>query len=68
MTLISTYYKEESEGRTRAEVVKDAGSYRIDFYDVQGNLMQSELYPGKSIHFVESAAENWTMGIKVLHG
>lgn len=68
MTLISTFYKEETDGNARAEVVKDVNSYRIDYYDVQGNLMQSELFPGRSVHYVEDAAENWTTGIKVLHG
>lgn len=67
--LISTYFK-ESSNTIRAEVMRnDAGAYYyIDFYDASGNKFHTEAFPGKSIHFVEDAAVNWTQGIKVLHG
>lgn len=66
-TCISTYYK-ESAGGPRAEVYLEEAGYVIRYYDAAGNLFQTEEFPGKSLHYVEDAAENWTMGIKTLNG
>ncbi len=67
--LISTYFKENANA-ARAEVMKnEAGDYYyIDYYDAGGNKVFTETFPGKSIHFVEDAAENWALGVKVLKG
>lgn len=66
-TLISTYYKEDTSG-PRAEVVQEDYGYVIRYYDAAGHLFQTESFEGKSLHHVEDAAENWTLGIKVLNG
>jgi hypothetical protein len=42
--------------------------YYIDYYDQGGNKFYTETFPGKSIHYVEDAAENWSINTKVLHG
>lgn len=67
--LISTFFKENAQS-ARAEVMRnDAGDYYyIDYYDSAGNKFYTETFPGKSIHFVEDAAENWASNVKVLHG
>jgi hypothetical protein len=67
--LISTYFKENANA-ARAEVMKnEAGNYYyIDYYDAGGNKVFTEAHPGKALHFVEDAAENWTLGVKVLKG
>ena len=67
--LISTYFKEHAQS-ARAEVLKnEAGNYHyIDYYDAGGNKFYTETFPGKSVHFVEDAAENWATNIKVLKG
>lgn len=67
--LISTYFKENASA-ARAEVSRNqAGEYYyIDFYDVGGNKVKTEAFPGKSIHYVEDAAENWALNIKALNG
>lgn len=67
--LISTYFKENANA-ARAEVLKnDAGEYYyIDYYDASGSKFYTETFPGKSLHFVEDAAENWASNIKVLNG
>lgn len=67
--LISTYFKENANA-ARAEVMKnEAGNYYyIDYYDAGGNKVFTEAYPGKSLQIVEDAAENWTLGVKVLKG
>lgn len=64
---IATYYIEGLQG-PRAEVILRNDEYLIEYYDAAGDLFQTESFPGKSVHFVESAAENWTLGIKVLNG
>ena len=67
-TIISTYYK-ETAGGARADVVFNDNIYGIEYYngsDVSPFLV--ETYPNKSLFYVESAAENWVMGIKNLNG
>jgi len=66
--LISSFFKEETEGRMRADVIMEGGGYQIRYYDLSGDRFKSEDFPGKSLRFVEDAAENWTMGIKTLNG
>ena len=68
MTVISTYFKEEGSFRARAEVVKKINSYVIDYYDQNDNHFHTESFDGKSLRYVEDAAENWALGIKVLNG
>ena len=41
----------------------DSDTFFIDFY-VDGSLVRNEEFPGKSIHYLNSAAENWSIGIK----
>ena len=65
--LISTYFKEDTSG-ARAEVHDTPDGYMIEYYDMNGNFMKSETHHGKSLHWAESAAENWAMGIKNLNG
>jgi hypothetical protein len=66
--LISSFFKEETEGRMRADVIMEGGGYHIRYYDLSGDCFKTEDFPGKSLRFVEDAAENWTMGIKTLNG
>jgi hypothetical protein len=67
--LISTHFKENANS-ARAEVMRNkAGEYfYIDYYDAGGNKFHTETFPGKSLIYAENAAENWTLGIKVLNG
>lgn len=67
MTIISTYYSDKEQG-ARAEVVKDTNCYSIKYYDPMGNLFFTEEFTGKSVYYVEDAAENWALGIKQLNG
>lgn len=67
-TLISTYYS-DTQANARAEVYKASdGSYFIEYFSPDGNLIEHEEFRSNSIHFVEDAAENWALGIKVLKG
>lgn len=67
--LISTHFKENAMA-ARAEVMRnEAGQYYyIDYYDAGGNKFYTETFPGKSLIFVEDAAENWSKNVKVLNG
>ena len=65
--LVTTYFKEDSSG-PRAEVHKNDTGYTIEYYDAAGAHIKSESHAGKSIHWVESTAENWTLGVKTLNG
>ena len=58
---------------------KDGQSLRADFYTeenvgagvrfyINGALVKEEFYENKSIHYAQSAAENWLAGIKTLNG
>lgn len=68
MTVISTYFKEEGGFKVRAEVVKEESGYKMVVYDNNGEYVTEKEFPGKSVHYVESAAENWAMGFQVLNG
>lgn len=64
--IISTYVSESTQGR--AEVRQSADAYYIDYYNSSGDLIVSESFAGKSLRYVEDAAENWALGIKTLLG
>lgn len=66
--VISSFFKEETDGRMRADVLLVEDMYHIRYYNMNGECFKSEAFPGKSLRFVEDAAENWTMGIKTLNG
>ena len=66
MTVISTYISEATKGR--AEVKQEGDLYSIDYYDANGNFIINEKFAGKSLHYVEDAAENWALGVKTLLG
>lgn len=68
MQHISSYFKEGSSQKARAEIVLDESGYNIHYYNINGDLFKSESFSGKSLRYVEDAAENWAMGIKVLNG
>lgn len=63
---VSTFFAENNLGR--AEVFHGHDSHYIEYYDQNGILFHTEHFQGKSIHYVEDAAENWALGIKQLNG
>lgn len=67
MKYITTVYKEENGGRSRADVIQTDGGYVIEYFDPRGELFKTEPHPGKSIQWAEDAAENWALGIKNLN-
>ena len=62
---ISEYYK-AGGGFAQVRQNPNTNEYFIIYFDEKGNIFNSENFPGKSIHYVEDAAENWALGIKEL--
>jgi hypothetical protein len=57
---ISEYYSEDKT--KKAVVILNGEDYNIDFY-VNDKYYHSILYAGKSLRYVEDAAENYALGI-----
>lgn len=64
--VITTYYSEDG---SKANVIHDnnKAEYYVEYIDNQDNIFYTEDFPGKSVHYVEDAAENWALGIKELN-
>lgn len=67
---LSTFYKEDSTGPRAEMFLNENNVIGIRYYMGIGDNepFQTELFPDKSQSYVESAAENWTLGIKILNG
>jgi len=61
--LISEYWSDDKT--KRAEVHKSDGSFHVDFFENDQYIL-TEKYIDKSQSWAEAAAENYTMGIKVI--
>lgn len=66
--VISSYFKEETYGRVRADVVGFDGTYQIRYYDQSGVCYRTEDFRGKGLQEVENIAEDWALGVKTLNG
>jgi len=63
---LSTYYSEIDKGYCEVHMdFKEETAY-IKYFDNNGKMFFTEDFPGKSIHYVNDAAENWCIGIKKL--
>ena len=60
--IISEYYSEDKTKKAVVNVDLKACYYFIDFY-MNDKYTDTIIYPEKSVHFVENAAENYTLGI-----
>lgn len=69
------------EARMAGDVIiteKDGQNLRAEYFQTEAGsgcrffineeFLVEELYDGKSIHWAESAAENWISGVKTLNG
>jgi hypothetical protein len=59
---ISEHYSDDKTKKAVVNVDLKACYYFIDFY-LNDRYTDTIAYPEKSIHFVEDAAENYTLGI-----
>ena len=62
MNKISTYYR--SKEKETATVCLSQEEYIIVYESDLNELTEIETFHGKSLSFVEDAAENWALGIR----
>lgn len=60
--IISEYFNHK--GKASVQQNEKTKEYFIVYFDKRGNIFNTEKFPGKSIYYVEDAAENWALGIK----
>jgi hypothetical protein len=63
---IATYHAEDNKGRCDVMLDLKDEMFFIEYYDNNGKMFFTEEFPNKSIHYVQDAAENWSVGIKKL--
>jgi hypothetical protein len=63
---LSTFYKDDSKSFCEIHVDLKEEMFYIKYFDNKGNRFCVEDFPGRSLRYVEDAAENWTLGIKVI--
>tara|TARA_Y100000389_G_C17415442_1_gene493411 strand:+ start:329 stop:529 length:201 start_codon:yes stop_codon:yes gene_type:complete len=66
MSVISSYFKEGADYNVRADVVLENDCYVMKVYDNNGLFVIEKSFPGKSLHYAESAAENWALGFQII--
>jgi len=62
--LISEYYK--ADGKQANVYMTKGNEPFIVYFDEGGQIFDSEKFPGKSMNYVQDAAENYSLGIKEL--
>tara|TARA_B110000908_G_scaffold72905_1_gene87928 strand:+ start:1260 stop:1496 length:237 start_codon:yes stop_codon:yes gene_type:complete len=63
---LSTYYKDHSKAYCEIHVDMKEEMFYIKFYNDSGKQFFVEEFPNKSHRYVEDAAENWALGIKLI--
>ena len=58
---------EKAGQHLKADYFKTENGSGVRFF-INGEFIQEEIYEDKSIHWAQSAAENWLAGIKTLNG
>lgn len=62
-----TLFSEKAGKHLKAEYFETETGSGCRFF-INEEFIQEEIYEGKSIHWAQSAAENWLDGIKTLKG
>lgn len=61
--VISEFFSDDSSKKSIVTLDCNTQCYFVDFFKDKEKIA-TEFFPGKSIHFVEDAAENYVVGIK----
>ena len=61
---ISTYWSDYGKGKCEIHVDMKQEMFYIKYYDNNDRRFFTEDFVGKSLRYVEDAAENWALGIK----
>lgn len=66
--IVERLIRESNGSSMTAEIfANDGDELGVDYF-INGDPIKTELFHGRSRHYVESAVENWFNGIKVLNG
>ena len=65
---ISTYYSDIGQGYAEVWMDFKEEVAFIKYFDDNNVRFFEEEFPGKSVPYVEDAAENWALGVKKLEG
>lgn len=60
MTTMNEYWS--SDKSKTATIILDNGTYGVEFYE-NNEFIEYRTFPNKSLHYAESAAENFVTGI-----
>ena len=63
----NTLFAERAGQNLKAEYFETENGAGVRFF-INEEFLKEEVYEGKSIHWAQSAAENWLDGIKTLNG
>ena len=59
---ISTFWSDDHSKKATVNVDKSTCCYFVDYF-IDESCVSTKSYPGKSLYWVEDAAENYTLGI-----
>ena len=60
--ILSEFYDRENNKKAVVGLIIEPQVYYVDFYE-DDNIIETRTFPGKSLHYVEDAAENYIFGI-----
>ena len=63
---LQTHHSEKGKGKCEIHVDLKQEMFYIKFYNDSGKQFFVEEFPNKSHRYVEDAAENWALGIKLI--
>lgn len=63
----NTLFAEKAGQKLKAEYFQTDNGSGVRFF-INEDFIKEEIYEGRSIHWAQSAAENWLDGIKTLNG
>lgn len=65
---LSTHYSDFGKGKCEIHVDMKQEMFYIKYFDSNDKRFFTEDFTGKTLRYVEDAAENWALGIKKLEG
>ena len=64
--LLSTYYSDIGQDYAEIHVNLKEEFFYIEYHSDDKKIFHTEDFVGKALRYVEDAAENWALGIKIL--
>jgi hypothetical protein len=63
---LSTHFSDDNRGKAEVHVDFKHEMFYIKYFDNNNKRFYTEEFEGKTLRYVEDAAENWALGIKAL--